>query len=80
MPKRSFITFFAAMCFILLCNGMTVYAASGEASKSPSKGLTAIILTAFFIVSAAFSAFITFKIKRKNRHSSEYKNRTDDDN
>ena len=46
------------------------FAAQSEKSGSVSKGTTAIIMIAIFIITAVCTAFITFKIRKKKSDSS----------
>ncbi|HNZ98327.1 hypothetical protein [Ruminococcus sp.] len=41
------------------------FAAQSEKSGSISKGTTAVIMIAIFIITAACTAFITFKVRKK---------------
>ena len=75
----TFVPFFMTLISILGCQN--VYAAAENAKSAPSKGLTVIVLVAVFILTAAISAFITFKLRRKSsKDSTETNSQTGNDN
>ncbi len=54
-----------AVC-ISFSSAANVFAAQDEKNNSISKGTTAFIMIAVFIATAVCTAFITFRIKKKN--------------
>lgn len=75
----TFVSVFMALISSFECQN--AYAAAENTKWAPSKGLTVIILILIFILAAAISAYITFKLRRKGRKdSSEINSHISNDN
>ncbi|MBR5683644.1 MAG: hypothetical protein IKW96_10315 [Ruminococcus sp.] len=66
---------FISVCFVCLslsCCPLYAFAADDTSEKGVSKGLTAFIMIAVFLVTAAAAGFISYKLKvKKIRNNKE---------
>jgi preprotein translocase subunit SecG len=71
MHKLQKMTIFVTVSFFLICLStsccpLIAFAADGSSEDGVSKGLTAFIMIAVFLVTAVAAGFISYKLKVKN--------------
>ncbi len=65
--KKTFVCLISScfICLSLSCYSLNAFAADGTSHKGVSKGFTAFIMIAVFLVTAVLAGFISYKLKVK---------------